>query len=233
MISPTVLPSTEPQAVGLSAERLGHLGDVLSREAAGGRLPGAVALVARRGKLAYITSVGRRDPAGEAAMSVDSIFRVYSMTKPVVSVAAMMLVEQGRALLADPLAKYLPAFAGTKVAVERPEPGGARPRFELVPAERPVTLQDLLRQTSGYTYEHTATEALKPLYREAGTARRDQKSRRSCRKARDPAADLPAGIALALRSFHRSSGACHREHHWTAPWRGAERDDPAAARDER
>ncbi len=174
MMSQTALPSTKPHAVGLSAERLGQLGDVLAREVAGGRLPGAVALVARRGKVAYVGSFGRRDPASDAAMSVDSIFRVYSMTKPIVSVAAMMLVEQGLALLADPLAKYMPAFAGAKVAVERAEPGDRRPRLDLVPAARPVTLQDLLRQTSGYTYEHTATEALKPLYHEAGTARRDQ-----------------------------------------------------------
>jgi CubicO group peptidase (beta-lactamase class C family) len=91
-------------------------------------------------------------------MQIDSIFRIYSMTKPVVSVAIMMLVEEGRLFLADPLSKYVPAFADPKVAVERDG------RVELVPAERPITIQDLLRHTSGLTYEFVGTAAVQRMY---------------------------------------------------------------------
>ena len=91
-------------------------------------------------------------------MEIDPIFRIYSMTKPIVSVAIMMLVEEGQLLLADPLAKYVPAFADPKVAVERDG------RVELVAAERPITIQDLLRHTSGLTYEFVGTGAVQRMY---------------------------------------------------------------------
>jgi CubicO group peptidase (beta-lactamase class C family) len=164
----SALPSAIPEELGFSPERLNRIGSVLGAEAAKGRIPGAVALVARRGKIAYHAAVGKRDPAGSAAMTEDSIFRVYSMTKPIVSVAAMMLVEQGKLLLAEPLAKFVPEFSDSKVAIER---GG---KLDLVPAERGVTVQDLLRHTSGITYVHIATGPLQQLYQEAKVASRDQ-----------------------------------------------------------
>jgi CubicO group peptidase (beta-lactamase class C family) len=154
--------------LGLSSARLARIDAAFGGEAAKGRIPGAVALVALRGKIASFTACGVRDPASRAPMTKDAIFRIYSMTKPIVSVAAMMLVEEGKLLISDPLAKFVPEFADSKVAVER---GG---KLDLVPAERPVTVQDLLRHTSGITYVHTAAGPLQNLYEEAKVARRDQ-----------------------------------------------------------
>lgn len=162
------LPLAAPEEVGLSATRLRRLGDVLASEIESGRVPGTVALVARRGKLAYFEAAGARDPGSGAAMRKDDIFRIYSMTKPIVSVAAMMLWEEGQFLLGDPLAKYLPEFAGQKVAVERGS------EIELVAAEREITLQDLLRHTSGLTYEFRGNAPVQKLYMNAKTFRRNQ-----------------------------------------------------------
>ncbi|HUH83735.1 MAG TPA: serine hydrolase domain-containing protein, partial [Stellaceae bacterium] len=120
------------------------------------------------GKLAYFEALGARDPASGAPMQEDTIFRIYSMTKPIVSVAAMMLWEEGRFLLNDPIAKYLPDFAGQKVAVERDG------RIELVPAERDVTIQDLMRHTSGLTYEFRGNAPVQKMYMDAKIFRRDQ-----------------------------------------------------------
>jgi CubicO group peptidase (beta-lactamase class C family) len=162
------LPMTTPEDIGLSSSALARLGTVLSGEVTNGRLPGAVALIARRGRLAYFESFGRRDPAGDAPMSRDSIFRIYSMTKPIVSVAAMMLWEEGRFLLSDPIAKYLPDLADLKVAVQRGAEVG------LVPAARPITIQDLLRHTSGLTYEFRGNGPVHKMYMAAKIYNRHQ-----------------------------------------------------------
>jgi CubicO group peptidase (beta-lactamase class C family) len=151
----------DPTGLDLSASGLDRLRRVLQREINEKRLPGAVAIIARRGKLGFLETFGVQDPASGTPMTIDSIFRIYSMTKPIVSVAVMMLVEEGRILLADPLAKYVPAFADPKVAVERDDG-----RFDLVPAERPITIQDLLRHTSGLTYEFLGTAAVQRMYLE-------------------------------------------------------------------
>jgi CubicO group peptidase (beta-lactamase class C family) len=148
----------DPSGLGLSESGLARLRRVLTREIERKRLPGAVAMIARQGKLGFLEAFGVQDPASGAPMQIDSIFRIYSMTKPVVSVAIMMLVEEGRLFLADPLSKYVPAFADPKVAVERDG------RVELVPAERPITIQDLLRHTSGLTYEFVGTAAVQRMY---------------------------------------------------------------------
>ena len=148
----------DPSGLGLSESGLARLRRVLTREIERKRLPGAVAMIARQGKLGFLEAFGVQDPASGAPMQNDSIFRIYSMTKPVVSVAIMMLVEEGRLFLADPLSKYVPAFADPKVAVERDG------RVELVPAERPITIQDLLRHTSGLTYEFVGTAAVQRMY---------------------------------------------------------------------
>jgi CubicO group peptidase (beta-lactamase class C family) len=162
------LPMATPEDIGLSSPALARLGKVLSAEVASRRLPGAVALIARRGRLAFFESFGRRDPAGGAPMSSDSIFRIYSMTKPIVSVAAMMLWEEGRFLLSDPIAKYLPDLADLKVAVPR----GAE--IELVPATRPISIQDLLRHTSGLTYEFRGNGPVHKMYMAAKIYNRHQ-----------------------------------------------------------
>jgi CubicO group peptidase (beta-lactamase class C family) len=157
MTSP-VLPHATPEDVGLSTAGLARLGSVMRGEIERGRVPGAVALVARRGRVAYFESYGRRDPSSPDPMARDSIFRIYSMTKPIVSVAAMMLWEEGRFLLSDPIDKYLPELGGRKVAVVR----GAE--IELVDAERPITIQDLLRHTSGLTYEFRGSGPVHKMY---------------------------------------------------------------------
>jgi CubicO group peptidase (beta-lactamase class C family) len=162
------LPFASPEEVGFSAARLGRLTDVLRAEIERGRVPGAVALVARRGRIAYFESLGVRDPASGAPMHKDTIFRIYSMTKPIVSVAAMMLWEEGQFLLNDALAKYLPGFGRMKVAVPRDG------NIELVPAQRDITIQDLLRHTSGLTYEFRGNAPVQKMYMEAKVYRRNQ-----------------------------------------------------------
>jgi CubicO group peptidase (beta-lactamase class C family) len=164
-----LLSPAEPDEVGLSAERLARLSAVFQREIDRKRLPGVVALVARRGKVAYCESLGVRDPASGVSMSQDTIFRIYSMTKPIVSVAAMILLEQGRLLLSDPLHKFLTAFSDMKVARY-----GDRGDVELVPAGRLITVQDLLRHTSGLTYEFIGTGPVPALYNTAKVFRADQ-----------------------------------------------------------
>jgi CubicO group peptidase (beta-lactamase class C family) len=152
------LPHATPEDIGLSTAGLARLGSVMRAEIERGRVPGAVALVARRGRLACFESFGRRDPAQAEPMAKDSIFRIYSMTKPIVSVAAMMLWEEGRFLLNDPIGKFLPELGERKVALVR----GAE--TELVDAERPITIQDLLRHTSGLTYEFRGSGPVHKMY---------------------------------------------------------------------
>ena len=164
------LPTAVPATVGLSAERLDRLSSVLESEVARGRVPGAVALIARNGRVGYFESFGQRDAAAGAPMAKDSIFRIYSMTKPVVSVAAMMLWEQGRFLLDDPIGKYLPELGDVKVAVLRDG------TLEQVPAARKITIQDLFRHTSGLTYEFRGSGPIHKMYMEAKIYRRTQTS---------------------------------------------------------
>lgn len=115
------------------------------------RLPGAVVMIARHGKVVYDEAFGQRDPATGAPMRTDSIFRIYSMTKPVTGVAVMMLMEEGKIRLDDPISKYLPAMKNPKVVVETVDAEG-RPVVYAVPASREITVQDLLCHTSGITY---------------------------------------------------------------------------------
>jgi CubicO group peptidase (beta-lactamase class C family) len=112
------LQSTIPEAVGLSSERLARIDAVLKADIESGKIPGAVLLVARKGKIAYFKSFGTRDEKKSLPMEKDSIFRVYSMTKPVVGVAAMILLEEGKLVLADPVAKYIPSFKDIQVVGE-------------------------------------------------------------------------------------------------------------------
>ena len=111
------LPLAKPEEVGLSAERLARIRPVLEAEVAEGRLPGAVVMIARRGRLAYSETVGFRDRQANAPMAPDAVFRLYSMTKPLTAVAATILMEEGRIGLADPVAKYLPGFDRLQVSV--------------------------------------------------------------------------------------------------------------------
>jgi len=164
----TPLPTARPEEVGLSQAALDRLSAVLNERTLSGHLPGAVALVARHGKVAYFNAFGRQDPVSGAPMASDSVFRIYSMTKPIVSVAVMMLWEEGRLLLSDPISKYIPAFGDTKVGVIQGD------SYTLTAAARPISVQDLLRHTSGLTYEFRGTTPIHKAYAEARIARLKQ-----------------------------------------------------------
>ncbi len=167
------LPSARPEEVGLSADRLARIGKVLQGEIQAKKFPGAVAAVARKGRLVYFEAFGARDPATGAPMTKDAIFRIYSMTKPLASVAAMVLAEEGKIVLTDPVSKYLPAFAKMQVSVPKVDATG-RLTYETVPAAREMTVQDLLRHTSGLAYgEITANAPVKDAYAKAGVFQAD------------------------------------------------------------
>src|SRR5450432_4235470 len=142
-----------PQAASSSfaPDRLVGVGDYIRNEIATGKIPGAILLIQHHGQPVYLENFGARDVATGLPMTADTIFRLYSMSKPITSVAAMMLVEQGKLSLDDPVSKYIAAFADVKVGVERPGDDG-KPSLALEPLNRPVTIEDLLRHTSGLTY---------------------------------------------------------------------------------
>ena len=141
-----------PETVGLGSTRLQRLSARLQQGVDSGEIPGAVALVARRGQLAYLEHFGQLNPAEGTAMRPDAIFRIASMTKPITSLAIMMLLEQGRLALLDPVAKYLPELANMQVGRMLPTHEDAPPRVVQEPLARPITLHDLLRHTAGITY---------------------------------------------------------------------------------
>src|SRR5881409_4152421 len=146
------LPTATPEEVGLSRERLARIAPALSRQIEARSFPGAVAIVARKGRVAYFEAIGQLDPKTGTPMSKDAIFRLYSMTKPFTSVAAMILVEEGRLVLSDPVSKFLPQLANLQVSVPRFDPDTGKAVYALVPAERQMTIQDLLRHTSDLVY---------------------------------------------------------------------------------
>ena len=161
------LPEASPEEVGMSSDRLGRLDAAMHKAVESGELPGAVVLIARDGQLVYAKSFGWQDRDQNIPMRNDSIFRLYSMTKPVVSVAAMMLVEEGKLGLQEPVSKYIPEFKDMKVGVESADAEG-KPVLKLVDAKRQITVQDLLRHTSGLTYGVLGPlNAVKKMYKDA------------------------------------------------------------------
>jgi CubicO group peptidase (beta-lactamase class C family) len=161
------LPEASPEEVGMSTQRLGRLDAAIQKAVDSGELPGAVVFIARDGQLVYAKSFGWQDREKKIPMSNDSIFRLYSMTKPVVSVAAMILVEEGKLGLQEPVSKYIPEFKEMKVGVESKDADG-KPVVTLVDAKRQITVQDLLRHTSGLTYGVLGTpNAIKKMYLDA------------------------------------------------------------------
>lgn len=166
------LPAGRPQELGFSPERLERLGQWMQGEVAARRVPGAVVLVVRNGKVAYAQAFGEQDPGTSRPMARDSLFRIYSMTKPIVSVAAMMLVEEGRLQLEAPVSRYIPSFANLRVGVEKVDASGAK-SLELVPMRRQMTVQDLLRHTSGLTYGFFGDSLVKKAYLDAGVGAGD------------------------------------------------------------
>jgi CubicO group peptidase (beta-lactamase class C family) len=161
------LPTAKPESVGLSTDRLDRVAQTIRTDVENGRLPGAVVLIARKGRVAYFEAFGFRDKASGAPMGKDAIFRIYSMTKPFTSVAVMMLVEEGKIQLTDPVSGYLPQLTKLQVGVEKLEASGT-PTLSLVPANREMTIQDLLRHTSGLTYGVFGKSAVKDLYTKGG-----------------------------------------------------------------
>lgn len=157
-----------PQQLGLCPQRSQRLTAVLQAEVERQRLPGAVALIARHGKLALFEAVGALDPATGIPMPRDAIFRIYSMTKPIVSVAVMMLMEQGRLLLSDPVAKYLPEYAAQKVALL------VEGSMQLQAVRQMATVQDLLRHTAGLTYEFMGNDAVQRQYAQTRIGSRER-----------------------------------------------------------
>jgi CubicO group peptidase (beta-lactamase class C family) len=143
-----------------SSERLERISAFFQDEIATGRIPGAIVSIQRHGRPAYFRTFGVRDVATRAPMTSNTIFRLYSMSKPITAVAAMTLIEEGRLSLADPLSKYIPAFADVKVGVERSGDDG-KPRLDLVAPERPITIQDLMRHTSGIVYDYVVFGLIK------------------------------------------------------------------------
>ena len=154
------LPRATPEEVGLSSERLARIAETLKADIEAGRIPGAVIAIARRGKLVALDAYGWRDKAAGIAMTTDTIFNIASMTKPMTTVGALMLYERGKILIDDPLARYFPKFAQMRVAVR----DAGEPTAETVPANRPITIQDLMRHTSGMIYGGRGNTLVHKMY---------------------------------------------------------------------
>jgi CubicO group peptidase (beta-lactamase class C family) len=154
------LPRAKPEDVGFSSERLARIGAVLKTDIADGRIPGAVIAIARRGKLVMLEAYGFSDKEAGTAMTTDTIFNVASMTKPMTTVGALMLYEQGKILMDDPLAKYFPKFADMRVAIH----DNGEPVAETVPAKKQITMQDLMRHTSGLIYGGRGNTLVHKMY---------------------------------------------------------------------
>lgn len=157
------LPTAKPESVGLSSERLERISKAVQRDIDDKRIAGAVTLVLRHGQVAFFKAQGMQDREAGKPMRPDSIFRICSMSKPIASVAVMILYEEGHFLLEDPVSKYLPEFKNMKVLVK---PAQGDPYT--IPATHEITIRDLLRHTSGLTYNWNAD--LGPLYKDANVA---------------------------------------------------------------
>ena len=199
------LPHAPPESVGLNPERLKRLSAVMAREIEEGKAPGLSMLIARNGKIGFHQTMGALKPGGPP-MREDAIFRIYSMTKPIVSVATMTLVEEGRLLLSEPVAKYLPQFASMTVGVERDG------KFERVPAARPITILDLMRHTSGFTYGFLGTSPVHRLTHEAYFLSQSRSMDEHLADLAATAAAAPARRGLGIRPLDRCARPGRRDH---------------------
>jgi CubicO group peptidase (beta-lactamase class C family) len=176
--------SLNPEDVGLSSERLERIDGWMRRQVEEGKLPGLLTMVARRRQVVWLRTTGMADLARGKPMTPDTIFRIYSMTKPLTSVAVMMLYEQGLFQLDDPITRFLPCFRDMRVFT-----GGSRTKWESVPAERDITFRDLLSHTSGLTYGFLESTLVDAMYRDAGVD--FQTSLESLQTVVETAASLP------------------------------------------
>jgi len=158
---------SKPEEAGFSSGRLARITQFFQSEVDRGNIPGAVLVVARNGKLVYRQAIGYQDREAKTPMKPDAIFRIFSMTKPVSSVAAMMLAEEGKIDLMAPVAQYLPEFKDVKVGVEKADAAGGKPVLELEAPRRPMTVQDLLRHTSGLVYGPFGNKLVHQAYNQA------------------------------------------------------------------
>jgi CubicO group peptidase (beta-lactamase class C family) len=158
---------SRPEDAGFSSERLARVTQFFQSEVDKGSIPGAVLVIARNGKLVYRQAVGYQDREKKLAMKPDAIFRIFSMTKPIASVAVMMLAEEGKIDLLAPASRYLPEFKDVKVGVEKVDPATGKPALTLEDPQRPVTVQDLLRHTSGIVYGPFGNSLVHQAYNQA------------------------------------------------------------------
>ncbi len=166
--APPSMPVAKPESVGLSADRLARISSVVQDHVDRRQIAGAVTLIARRGRIAYFNAFGELDRERHEPMPTDAIFRIASMSKAVTSVAAMMLMEEGKLLLDDPVSKFIPAYKQTRVAVLPPNPAAPGATAGSVPATRQITIRDLLTHTAGVSY---GTGALEDQYKAANAYR--------------------------------------------------------------
>jgi CubicO group peptidase (beta-lactamase class C family) len=179
-------------SLSFSAEKLARVGDYIRNEISTGKIPGAILLIQQHGRPVCFETFGVRSVESRHPMTADTIFRIYSMSKPITSVAAMMLVEDGKLSLSDPLSKYIPAFADVKVGVEKP---GETPALALEPLKRPITIEDLLRHTSGLTYGFYGDGAVRKLYAQADLFNSDMDNAEFAEQiARLPLAEQPGTL---------------------------------------
>jgi len=157
------LPGAKPEDVGLSSERLARMTKAIHAYVDAGRTPGVVTLIARHGKVVHVDAYGKADLASGRAIRADDIFRMYSMTKPITSVALLMLYEEGKFQLTDPLSKFFPAFADVKVLNGMTPTGG----MLLDAPRRPITIQDVFRHTAGFTYGFFGGSPIDKMYQDA------------------------------------------------------------------
>jgi CubicO group peptidase (beta-lactamase class C family) len=155
-----------PAGAHFNPQKLEKISEFFRNEVATGKIPGAILLIEQHGEQIYRESFGVRDPATKLPMTDDTIFRIFSMTKPITSVAAMMLVDQGKLKLDDPIEKYIPSFGKAKVGVEKQADNGEK-TLELVPLKRPITIRDLMTQTSGITYGFYGDSMVRKAYANA------------------------------------------------------------------
>ncbi|MGO9683150.1 MAG: serine hydrolase domain-containing protein [Beijerinckiaceae bacterium] len=159
--------ASQPEDLGFSSERLKRVTSAFQADVDKGTIPGAVVLIARNGKVAYFEAIGFQDREKKIPMSTDAIFRIASMTKPFTSVATMMLVEEGKILLNGRVSVYLPEFKALQVGVEKINAATGNPELTLEAAQREMTIEDLLRHTSGLTYSFLGKSLVKQAYSEA------------------------------------------------------------------
>ena len=206
-------PSSHDDPSGFDTAKLAQIDALFADHVTRKQIAGAVALVARHGKVAYLKAFGSQDVESGIAMSPETIFRIASMSKPVTSTAVMILADQGRIDVSDPISRYLPEFKFMQVAMPRPKPDAKNApadsgdEYDLVPAYRPITIRDLLTHTSGLCYRFRNHPLVGRKYVEAnicdGLSPERSFARGKRAAAGRPAAGQSAGNSLGIRALDR------------------------------